>query len=131
MIFDVSKLKVSTKSLIAFLIGLGSLLEVPQIGVPVTAFAAHHTHFAIAFGVLTGVITLLHNPAVDRILGISTTTASTTLAIGEVSKTDTTSTTVTPVTDAVMTPSIAEALKTASTMNVDANGSPLQPPANL
>ena len=79
MTFDLSKLKFSTKGLIAFLLGLGSLLQVPQVSAPVFAFAKLHPHFASVLGVLTLVVTLLHNPTVDQILGINqTTTVNTT-----------------------------------------------------
>ena len=79
MTFDLSKLKFSTKGLIAFLLGLGSLLQVPQVSAPVFAFAKLHPHFAAALGLVIGIIGLLHNPTVDQILGINqTTTVNTT-----------------------------------------------------
>jgi len=71
MTFDLSKLKFSTKGLIGFLLGLGSLLQVPQVSAPVFAFIKLHPHYAAAFGALTGIITLLHNPQVEAALGIN------------------------------------------------------------
>ena len=103
MSLDFTKLKISTKSLIAFLIGLGSLMQVPQISGPVIAFAAHHPHVATIVAALTAIIGLLHNPTVDAILGIKQTVASQTLTVGAVSKTDTVSTTITPVTSGNIT----------------------------
>ena len=84
MTFDLSKLKFSTKGLIAFLLGLGSLLQVPQVSAPVFAFAKLHPHFAAALGLVIGIIGLLHNPTVDQILGINqTTTVDTTDSTGD------------------------------------------------
>jgi len=103
MAFYVSKLKISTKSLIAFLIGLGSLMQVPAIENPVMAFAAHHPHVATIIAALTAIIGLLHNPTVDAILGIKQTVTSQTFTLGDVSKTDTVSTTITPVTSGNIT----------------------------
>ena len=71
MTFDLSKLKFSTKGLITALLALGSLLQIPAIYMPVTAFVKLHPHWATAFAVLTGVITLLHNPQVEAALGIN------------------------------------------------------------
>jgi hypothetical protein len=68
---DLSKLKFSTKSLVGFLLGIGSLLQIPQISTPVFAFLKAHPHYSAAFAVLTGVITLLHNPQVEAVLGIN------------------------------------------------------------
>src|ERR1017187_10546665 len=71
MTLNLSQLKFSTKSLIGFLLGIGSLLQIPQVSAPVFAFVKLHPHYAAAFAVLTGVITLLHNPAVEAVLGIN------------------------------------------------------------
>jgi hypothetical protein len=73
MTLDFSKLKLSTKGLIAFLLGLGSLLQIPAVGNVVLAAAKTHPHFAVALTVLTGVVTLLHNPQVDAFFGITQT----------------------------------------------------------
>ena len=70
MTLDLSKLKFSTKSLIGFLLSIGTLLEIPQVSAPVFAFVKLHPHYAAALGMLTGVVTLLHNPVVDNLLGI-------------------------------------------------------------
>lgn len=79
MTFDLSKLKISTKSLIAFVLGLGSLMQIPAVSGPVIAFATQHPHVSAALGVLTGIIALLHQPAVQQILGYETTTEKATL----------------------------------------------------
>ena len=71
MTINLSKLKFSTKGLISFLLGLGTLLEIPAVSTPVFAFVKLHPHYATAFAVLTGVITLLHNPQVEAALGIN------------------------------------------------------------
>lgn len=107
MTFDFSKLKFSTKSLIAFLLGLGSLLQIPQVEAPVFAFAKLHPHFASVLGILVGVIGLLHNPTVERLLGIKETVSTETVAIGEISQTKTTAQTITPITSEVLTPNAA------------------------
>jgi len=71
MTFDFSSLKFSTKSLIAFLLGLGSLMQIPQVSAPVMAFGQHHPHVAVIIAMLTGIITLLHNPQVEKLLGMN------------------------------------------------------------
>jgi hypothetical protein len=71
MTFDISKLKFSTKGCVGFLLGIGSLLQIPQVSAPVFAFIKLHPHYATAFAMLTGVITLLHNPQVEAVLGIN------------------------------------------------------------
>lgn len=71
MTLDFSKLKFSTKSLVAFVMGLAGLLQVPAIGNPVMAFGQHHPHIAVIIGAITGVATLLHNPTVEAFLGIN------------------------------------------------------------
>ena len=71
MTFDLSKLKFSTKSLVAALVAIGSLLQIPPVSAIVFAFIKLHPHYAAAFGVLTGIITLLHNPQVEAALGIN------------------------------------------------------------
>lgn len=73
MTLDFNKLKVSTKGLIAFLIGLGSLLQVPQVSAPVFALAKSHPHFASVIAVITAVATLLHNPQVEAFFGMKQT----------------------------------------------------------
>jgi hypothetical protein len=71
MTFDVSKLKISTKTLVALVFGIGSLLQIPQVSAPVFALAKSHPHFATVLAVLTGLLTLLHNPQVETVLGIN------------------------------------------------------------
>jgi len=101
MTFDISKLKLSTKGLVAFLLGIGSLLQVPAIETPVFAAAKSHPHFAAALGALTGLIALLHNPKVEKLLGIQTDTTSDTVKVGEVSHTVTTTSSVPVAMDAI------------------------------
>jgi hypothetical protein len=86
--FDASKVKLSTKGVVAFLLGVGSLLEVPAVSTPVFAAAKSHPHFAVALGVLTGLVALLHNPKVEQLLGVQTDTVTTT--VGAASRTVTT-----------------------------------------
>lgn len=83
--FNFSKLKFSTKGLIAFLLGLGTLLQVPQINTYVMYFVDHHPHFATIIAALTAVIGLLHNPTVEAFLGINQTTQQ----VGDASLTST------------------------------------------
>lgn len=73
MTFDLSKLKISTKSIIAFLIGLGGLLQIPQVSAPVFEFMHLHPHWASVFAVLTGIITILHVPQVQAAFGYTAT----------------------------------------------------------
>jgi hypothetical protein len=73
MTLNLSELKLSTKSLISFLLVIGSLLQIPQVSATVFAFIKLHPHYASAFAVLTGIIALLHNPLVEQALGIKQT----------------------------------------------------------
>jgi len=75
---DLSKLKISTQSLVAFLITLGGLLQIPQVSAFVLGLAAKHPHIAVAVGVITGIAALLHNPQVEQALGIKQTVQVTT-----------------------------------------------------
>ena len=83
MTLDLSKTKFSTKSLVAFVMGLAGLLQVPAIGNPVMAFGQHHPHIAVIIGAITGIATLLHNPTVEAFLDINQTTKQ----VGDVSLT--------------------------------------------
>src|ERR1039458_7450989 len=71
MTLDLSKLKFSTKGLVTALFTIGWILQIPAVSTPVFAFIKLHPHYAAAFGALTGIITLLHNPQVEAALGIS------------------------------------------------------------
>lgn len=73
MILDTAKLKISTKTLVAFLGVMGTLLQIPAVGAPIFAFAKLHPHFASALAAVTGIIALLHNPQVAEVLGIKQT----------------------------------------------------------
>jgi hypothetical protein len=81
MTIDLSRLKVSTKSIVAFLLGLGSLLQIPAVSAPVFAFAKLHPHVSAALGVITGIVGLLHNPEVEGILGIKQTVTTESVVI--------------------------------------------------
>lgn len=83
MTLDITKMRLSTKGLVAFLIGLGSLLQIPAIETPLLAAAKQHPHVATILAALTGVAAVLHNPKVEKLLGIQTTTD--TLTVGDVS----------------------------------------------
>lgn len=74
MTFDFSKLKISTKALIGFLLSLGSFLQIPAVSAPVFAFVKTHPHWASALAVLTGVVGLLHNPQVEAFFNYKATT---------------------------------------------------------
>jgi len=86
MTIDFSKHKLSTKNLIAAVLTLAGLLQVPAIGNPVMAFGQHHPHVAVILAALTGLATLLHNPTVEALLHIQQTTEQ----AGDVSLTKTT-----------------------------------------
>lgn len=90
MTLDITKMRLSTKGLVAFLIGLGSLLQIPAIETPLLAAAKQHPHVATILAALTSIAAVLHNPKVEKLLGIQTST--TTTAVGEVVQSVTTQT---------------------------------------
>lgn len=138
MTFDVSKLKISTKSLIAFVLALGSLLQIPQVGDTVFAFAKYHPHFAAVLAVVTAVVGLLHNPQIESILGIKQTVQQEQTAVdGEVKTVTNVVTEYAPVAEAVAKelPAKEAALVNEAAAGVDVNapsvfvqGAPYTPP---
>ena len=68
---NVTELSALGKSAIAFIITLGGLMQIPAIGVPLTAAAKNHPHFAAAIATVTMLTTLLSNPAVQKALGVT------------------------------------------------------------
>jgi hypothetical protein len=70
MTIDTSKLRVSTKSLVGLVVTAGTLFQIPAVHDFIIALAHNHPHVLGFFGTVTGVIGLLHNPAVQDVLGI-------------------------------------------------------------
>lgn len=73
MILDTSKLKVSTKGIIAFLTAAGALFQIPQVHDFLIAQAHDHPHILGILGTVTAITGLLHNPEVAQALGIKQT----------------------------------------------------------
>lgn len=73
MTIDTGKLKLSTKSLVSFVLTFGGLMQIPQFGNIVMALAKGHPHITIAVASLSSAAMLLHNPQVEQLLGIKQT----------------------------------------------------------
>lgn len=73
MIIDTAKLKVSTKSMVAAVLALGSVLQIGVVHDYVLTLAQTHPHMVAAVGTITGIYGLLHNPEVQDALGIKRT----------------------------------------------------------
>ena len=78
MTIDTSKLRFSTKSLVAVVTTFGGLMQIPQVGNTVMALAKGHPHITAAVAMVMSAAMLLHNPQVEAILGIKQTVAVTT-----------------------------------------------------
>ena len=70
---DTSKLRVSTKRLVALLLAAGSLFQVPEVHDQLIAMAHGHPHIIGWIGAATGIAMLLHRPEVQDALGIKRT----------------------------------------------------------
>jgi hypothetical protein len=70
---DTSKLRLSTKSALGILVSVGALLQLPEV----SAIVNQHPNLEHLAGTLIAMAALLHNPQVEQLLGIKTTTAVT------------------------------------------------------
>ena len=70
MVIDTSKLKVSTKGMVALFMMFGGLMQIPTVSQMVLAIAAQHKNLAAIVTALMGIYTALHNPEVQDALGI-------------------------------------------------------------
>jgi hypothetical protein len=70
---DTSKLRISTKGLVGFIVSAGTLFQIPEVHDFLISAAHNHPHILGILGSLTGVAALLHNPQVQDALGIKRT----------------------------------------------------------
>lgn len=73
MEIDTAKLKISTKTMLAFVIGFGSLMQVPAVSNFVAAHTLQHKNLTSLVGTIMGIYALLHNPEVQEAFGIKKT----------------------------------------------------------
>ena len=73
MVIDTAKLKISTKTMLALLLGFGSVMQIPVVNEFVAAITSRHRNIAAVVTTLMGIYALLHNPEVQDALGIKTT----------------------------------------------------------
>lgn len=73
MTIDTSKLRISTKGLVGFIVTAGTLFQIPEVHDFLIAAAHNHPHILGILGSVTGVCALLHNPEVQDALGIKRT----------------------------------------------------------
>jgi hypothetical protein len=70
MVIDTDKLKISTKSVAAFVFGFAGLMQIPAVGQFVSSVTTRHPGLASLVATLTAVSLLLHDPQVDSALGV-------------------------------------------------------------
>lgn len=68
---SVGQLSALGKSAVAVIITLAGLLNVPQVSAVVGAFFKLHPHWAFTATAITGLATLLANPQVQKVLGVT------------------------------------------------------------
>jgi hypothetical protein len=73
MVIDTAKLKVSTQAMVASVLTLGGLLQIPEVHDVVLSLTHDHPHIVTILATFTGVYGLLHNPEVQDALGIKRT----------------------------------------------------------
>jgi hypothetical protein len=73
VVIDTAKLKISTKSMVAAVFTLGSLLQIGVVHDYVLSLAHDHPHVVAFTATITGIYGLLHNPEVQDALGIKRT----------------------------------------------------------
>ena len=66
MTIDTAKIKVSTKSVLAALTAIGAFAQTP-FG---QSLILHHAQLASAAAAVASILALLHNPAIEKELGI-------------------------------------------------------------
>lgn len=70
---DTAKLKISTKTMLGFVIGFGSLMQVPAVNEFVAAHTLQHKNLTSLVATVMGIYALLHNPEVQEAFGIKKT----------------------------------------------------------
>lgn len=75
------KAKASTKALLALFMALPFLMQIDAVKNFVTPLLLAHPKISTAVGSLTSIALLLHNPQVQRVLGITTVETSTTVEV--------------------------------------------------
>lgn len=71
MVIDTSKLKISTKGLVAGFIAFGGFMQIPAVNQFVLSITAEHKHVVSVLTALAGIYTVLHDPQVQDALGMS------------------------------------------------------------
>lgn len=63
-------MKLSTQSIVGGFFALGAILQVPSIDAMVLGSATKHPHIAAIVTAIVGIATALHNPQVQKALGL-------------------------------------------------------------
>lgn len=69
--FDSDCLKGSTKRIAAVLAGVGTLVQVPAVKDALVQLVTAHPHYATLAATAVSLWTLIHNPQVEKILGLN------------------------------------------------------------
>lgn len=68
--FDTADLKISTKRIATVLAGVGALVQVPAVKDELVRLVNAHPHYATIAATAVSLWTLIHNPQVQKALGI-------------------------------------------------------------
>lgn len=70
--FDTADLKISTKRIATVLAGVGALVQVPAVKDELVRLVNTHPHYATIAATTVSLWTLIHNPQVQKALGLDT-----------------------------------------------------------
>jgi hypothetical protein len=70
MVIDTSKLKISTKGLVALFVAFGGFMQIPAVNQFVLSLTTHHKRAAAVVTAIGGIYAVLHDPQVQDALGI-------------------------------------------------------------